>query len=321
VSSQGVAKQKIIVRQLQEQDLSEADRVMRLAFGTFIGLPDPLTFMGDAQYIRTRWRANPSAAFAAECNGEIVGSNFATNWGSVGFFGPLTVRPDFWDQGVGSLLVEPVDECFSQWGTAHAGLFTFAQSQKHVGLYQKFGFWPPFLTAIMSKPVARAKTDWQWTTVSELSPSDRETALRHCRNLTEQLYEGLNLEHEIQAVITQELGDTLLLWEGKKLVGLAICHMGPGTEAGSDVCYVKFGAVRPGARAADYFDRLLETCGELASARNLRRTVAGVNTGRIKAYQQMLARGFRTDMQGVAMHRPDEPGYNRQDIYLIDDWR
>jgi hypothetical protein len=53
----------------------------------------------------------------------------------------------------------------------------------------------------------------------------------------------------------------------------------------------------------------------------LKRIVAGVNTGRIKAYQQMLARGFRTDMQGVAMHRPDEPGYNRQDIYLIDDWR
>jgi hypothetical protein len=35
----------------------------------------------------------------------------------------------------------------------------------------------------------------------------------------------------------------------------------------------------------------------------------------------MLKRGFRTTIQGVAMQRPNEPGYNRADVYLIDDWR
>ena len=54
--------------------------------------------MGDAAYVRNRWLADPEAAFAAEAAGEIIGSNFATNWGSVGFFGPLTIRPDFWDR-------------------------------------------------------------------------------------------------------------------------------------------------------------------------------------------------------------------------------
>src|SRR5436189_4299245 len=132
----------ITVRPLQESDLSGADKIMRLAFGTFIGLPDPMAFMGDANYVRTRWIANPSAAFAAEVNGELVGSNFATNWGSVGFFGPLTIRPDFWDRGVGKRLMESVIELFDKWETRHAGLFTFPHSQKHVGLYQNFGFWP-----------------------------------------------------------------------------------------------------------------------------------------------------------------------------------
>ena len=50
-------KSKIIVRPLQETDLSTADTIMRLAFGTFIGLPDPMAFMGDASYVRTRWLA------------------------------------------------------------------------------------------------------------------------------------------------------------------------------------------------------------------------------------------------------------------------
>jgi hypothetical protein len=34
-----------------------------------------------------------------------VGSNFATCWGSVGFFGPLTTRPDLWESGIGQRLV------------------------------------------------------------------------------------------------------------------------------------------------------------------------------------------------------------------------
>jgi hypothetical protein len=35
----------------------------------------------------------------------------------------------------------------------------------------------------------------------------------------------------------------------------------------------------------------------------------------------MLAQGFRTARQGVAMHRDNQPGYNRAGVYLIDDWR
>ncbi|HEX6650822.1 MAG TPA: hypothetical protein VF075_14825, partial [Pyrinomonadaceae bacterium] len=66
------------MRPLQETELSTADAIMRLAFGTFIGLPEPMTFMGDAAYIRNRWLANPNAAFAAEAGGEVIGSNFAT---------------------------------------------------------------------------------------------------------------------------------------------------------------------------------------------------------------------------------------------------
>jgi len=35
----------------------------------------------------------------------------------------------------------------------------------------------------------------------------------------------------------------------------------------------------------------------------------------------VMARGFRTDLQGVVMDRPNEAGYNRPDVCLIDDWR
>lgn len=311
----------ISVRPLRESDLHAADHVMRVAFGTFIGLPEPSAFMGDASYVRTRWLADPHAAFAAEAGGELVGSNFATDWGSVGFFGPLTVRPDFWGAGVGKRLMEPVMELFNEWGTKHAGLFTFAQSPKHVGLYQKFGFWPRFLTAIMSKPVGRAEGASRWTGFSEVSAGEREGVLSACRELTDAVYDGLDVGHEIRAVAAQGLGDTILLWEDDRLSGLAVCHSGPGTEAGSGVCYIKFGAARPGPNAEQDFSRLLDACEQWASSRNASRLVAGANTARHEAYRRMLARGFRTDIQGVVMSRPNEAGYNRPGVYLIDDWR
>lgn len=320
-STAETTKSGISVRPLEDKDLSTADHIMRLAFGTFVGLPEPTDFLGDGAYVRPRWRADPSAAFGAEIDGELVGSNFAGNWGSVGFFGPLTIRPDMWDRGLGRRLIEPVMACFERWGSKHAGLFTFPHSQKHVGLYQKFGFWPRFLTAIMAKPVAPVKCASRWTRYSEVPENERDAILLACSQLTDAIYEGLDVGLEMRAVAEQGLGETVLLWDDGRLVGLAVCHCGPGTEAGSGTCYMKFGAVRPGRNAAPNFERLLDACEQMAAEKTLSRLVGGVNTARHDAYIRMLDRGFRTEIQGVTMQRLNEPGYNRPDVYLIDDWR
>ena len=311
----------LTVRPLEERDLPDADRIMRIAFGTFLGIPDPVTFRGDAEMVLTRWRANPSWAYVAEDEVGLAGSNFVTSWGSVGFFGPLTVRPDLWDRGVGRLLLEPAMAAFDAWGTRHAGLFTFANSPKHLALYGKFGFAPRFLTAMMSRPVAGEPPAAAWSRYSELSEGEKRACLDACRELTDAIYPGLDVQHEIAAVDVQGLGDTILVWDGSRLAGFAVCHAGSGTEAGSGVCYLKFGAARPGPVAAESFGRIVGACAAFAAAQGLSRLVAGVNTGRYEAYRQLLACGFRADHMGVAMHRDNEPGYNRPEVYLVDDWR
>lgn len=80
---------RISTRPLEQRDLDEADRIMRLAFGAFFGLPDPMKMFGDSDLPHTRFRAAPDSAFGAEADGKLVGSNFVTNGGSFGFFGPL----------------------------------------------------------------------------------------------------------------------------------------------------------------------------------------------------------------------------------------
>ena len=145
----------VTIAPLQEQDLAEADRIFRLAFGTFLGLPDPMAFAGDADYIGTRWRGDRDGATGAYSDGRLVGSNFITSWGSFGFFGPLTILPELWDKGIARKLLDETMRLFDSRGTRRTALFTFSHSPKHVALYQKYGYWPQCLTPIMSKAVAQ----------------------------------------------------------------------------------------------------------------------------------------------------------------------
>src|SRR3954452_20073086 len=137
------------VRSLEETDLPEAERILRLAFGSFFGVPDPESFWSDRDYVYGRFHAPHAAGFGALLDEKLAGSIFATRWGSVGFLGPITVHPDRHEAGIGRALLDRTMAQFDQWKIQHAGLFTFAHSAKHVALYQKYGFYSRFLTAIM----------------------------------------------------------------------------------------------------------------------------------------------------------------------------
>ena len=150
----------------------------------------------------------------------------------------------------------------------------------------------------------------------------RRSVRRRGRLPTDLLYDGLDLGAEIRTVAARGLGDTLLLWEGaSRLAGFAVCHWGPASEAGAGCVFVKFGAVRPGTGEAARFAALLDGCLSLAAAVGMPRLLAGVNLAREEAYLQMVARGFRAEIQVVAMHRPNEACYSRPGLYVLDDWR
>jgi GNAT superfamily N-acetyltransferase len=315
----------VVIRPLAQPDLAEADRIIRLAFATFLGLPtgDNARF-NDTAMARTRWTADPSAVLAAEDNGKFIGSNFAANWGSFGFFGPLTVDPEYWNRGVAQRLLAPTMEIFHRWDMRHLGLYTFADSPKHIALYRKFGFWPRELVAIMAREVGASphgppSDTWLF---SKSQPENHARLLAECRELTDSIFEGLDLEREVRAVADQKLGDTILVRDASRLAAFAVCHSGPGTEAGTGVCYVKFAAVRPDFRAEHNFVRLLDAAEAFAKSAGAKKILAGINLARREAFQEMSARGFRTEMQGLAMETGGATsGYNRAGVYILDDWR
>lgn len=310
----------IQITPLKESELEEADRIVRLAFGTFLGVPNPDETFGDRSFITPRWRSSNTKFLAARDNGRLIGSNIATRWGSFGFFGPLTVLPEYWERGVAQRLLEGTMNVFNRWGVQRTGLFTFAQSPKHVGLYQKFGYWPGYLTALMTRAPELTSTQQAPILLSGLKKAEREQAIEACARLTHKIDKGLDLSDEIRSVVRQRVGDVVLTQTRGALDGFAICLTGPGSEGGEKLCYIKFGAARPGAGANKRFDKLIEACEAFAASRGAM-VEAGMNLAREGAFRQMKARGYRVMTQGVSMQRPHKEGFNRADAWVMDDWR
>ena len=320
-----LAHQSIRVGPLRESELEEADRIVRLAFGTFLGLPNPLEFMGDRNFIAPRWRSRNTVVLAARQQGCLIGSNVATRWGSFGFFGPLTISPDYWNHGVAQMLLSATRKVFSRWGVEHTGLFTFANSPRHVGLYQKFGYWPGSLTALMkyAPPAPSSAIARETTTpvlLSMLSQREQRQAIVECAKLTNSIKSGLELSGEIRAVLAHHLGDVLLMRGERALDAFAVCMHGAGSEGGTRTCYVKFATARGGRGSGERFDRLLCAIDAFASARNAE-VETGISLACEDAFSRLRWHGFRMITLGVAMHRPHGKTYNRPGAYVLGDWR
>jgi hypothetical protein len=222
---------------------------------------------------------------------------------------------------VAQRLLEPTVQLFDKWGCRHTGLFTFSHSAKHIALYQKFDFWPRFLTPVMSKPAEPRPNQRGYMRFSELPAVQKEEALVGCRETTGVVFDGLDVSREIRAVDAQRLGDTILLLDGSKVSAFGVCHVGAKTEAGSGCCYVKFAAVRPGVAAQNNFEDLLNSFEAYAASQHAARLQAGVNMSRNEAYRILIGRGFRADLVGVAMEKANASGFNRPGVFLLDDWR
>lgn len=292
---------------------------MREAFAERVRVPQDRAFR-DASMLRVRLRLHPDGAVVARHEGEVAGSALAMRWGNVGVFGPLSVRPDLQGRGLGRSLLAAALERMAAWDLEHAGLFTWSDSPGHLALYRAAGFWPRFLALLMAKPLAAdAAGDVQ--TVAGLAASERGAAAAACAELAGEVRGGLDLSREVLGLAEHGFGDTILLERDGALDGFAACHLGPGSEAGSGHCLLKFVAARPGPGAGDRFRALLDACERFAAAHGAFRVETMADTGRVGACRALLDRGFAVAFQGVNLHRDALAGYDGPDDWVADDWR
>lgn len=315
---------RLAIHPIKESQVEDAEKLVRSAFGAFLNLPEPDANPTDRRMIAHRFRQNPETILVAVLDDELVGTNVMTRWGTFAFFGPLAVRPDLWNSGIGTSLVAAAVADFNRARIYNLGLFTFADSPKHLGLYHKFGFRSRFLTTLMGKETVpdSGSRSVRFERYSEISCDQKQKTLGGIKQLTNELHPGLNLSEEIMMVEDQKLGDTILVFDGANRVGgFAVCQSGAKTEAGVGNCYVKFAASRVGANSGILFDNLLTAVEVYASEAKAGNIEAGVNLSHDAAFDVMLRRNYRISFIGVAMQKPNEPAHNRKENFVLDDWR
>lgn len=304
------------IQPLLETDLPSAREVVREAFATYMGEAAPGEFWNDRDYVEGRWRAPHTAWFKIELEGQLAAVAGVARWGTHGVVGPVAVRPAFWERKLAKALMAAATEQLDAWGVTHAGLFTFPDSPRHLGLYQRFGFWPQALTAVMERSISASAP------ITPLAPAAVTQAdLVACAALASSVAPGLDVSGELQAVDDSGLGANVLLRAPSGAVeGFAACHFGPRSEAAEGVCYVKFALVQGGSEASARLDRLLAACEALAVSSQQNRLMLGVNTGRRSAYARLLELGFSIGILGITMHR-GEGSYDHPQAWVFDDWR
>ncbi len=265
-SSPQVSMQKqsdVSIRLLREKDLPTADRIMRLAFGTFLG-------PSGTDQIHGRRRLRAHALAGGSLRGHRSGvrrrnrrQQFRHALGQRRFFRAAHDPPGFVGSRNRAAAAAADDGSIREMGrAARRAVYVCQQHEAREACTRNSASGPgisprSWRFLFPRKPCPRPR---RWARFSDLSVGDKELCIQACTKLTNSVYEGLDVQREIRAVDDQQLGDTVLTWGGGELTGFAVCHAGPGTEAGSGKCYIKFGAVRSGKSAAQEFRHLLEAC-------------------------------------------------------------
>jgi GNAT superfamily N-acetyltransferase len=216
----------------------------------------------------------------------IAAFNMVHRSGSEGWMGPLAVRTEYQGNGVGKEIVQRGIEWLKSQRTAVIGLETMPRTMDNIGFYSRLGFVPGRLTITMTLDAQNAIDGTRL--FGRLSPRARDDALGECRALVQGLLPGYDYSREITLTSDLAVGDTVLLYEGDRLVGFALAHTAPLVEgrAREELRVLKL-ALEDESR----FEDLLRAISDLARRSGTRRVSLRVQGEFGSAYRRVIALG------------------------------
>src|SRR6185503_5878347 len=255
----------IKIRRVRKGDLSKVRDVIEQSFSDFFERQmgtRPRQVFGGAQYVHHRWLMEPWGCFVAEeGDGKIVGAAVAVMWGTVGVIGPVAVLTHYQNQDIGQQLLSACQEFFDENKATLQGVATYPYSPKHLIFYQKYGYKPKGLVVVTSKALDRTpvggpkpapKAPAAVRRYSTLEEARKKQVMQKVRRITNHFWRGLDVSKEIEIVDGLTLGDTLLLEKGREVIGFAVCHLPPNSEAPHGSAYVKLLAIDSAHRKPEH---------------------------------------------------------------------
>ncbi len=219
----------------------------------------------------------------------LVAFNIAHRSGAEGWMGPLAVRTDRQETGVGRTIVSAAIDWLCGCGARVVGLETMPRTVDNIGFYSRLGFLPEHLTITLTGD-ARGRGDARDDArLSDLHPQARDDIVTACRESLARTATGYDYAREMLLTDELGLGDTVVVAQGSEVEGFAVCHhaalaLGRRSE---EVRVLKLYAV-----SATAFTTLMAGVEALAADTGIGRVAIRCQTRYAEAYRVLIDRGY-----------------------------
>ncbi len=259
----------------------------------------------------TIWRyaiedADEGAMLWRDDRGHIVAFNMVHRSGTEGWMGPLAVRTEFQGSGIGKEIVTRGVQWLKDQGASVIGLETMPRTMDNIGFYSRQGFSPGRLT--ITSTLEATYDDAPAKLMSRYSPAARDDALTECRALVQRLLPGYDYSREILLTGELALGDTVLLYQGDRIIGFALAHTSPLVEGRTRE---ELRVLKLVLEDESRFDSLIHAIADFARRSGTRRLALRLQGEFLEPFRRVIALGghirwtdLRMSLSGFDEKRP-----------------
>ena len=282
------------------RDVDQLNRVFAEAF-TDRYSPYGLVGVRVPQLNPAIWRyaiedAGDGAMVWRDTEGQLAGFNMVHRSGTEGWMGPIAVRPDRQNEGLGSTMVQSGVDWLKSQGARTIGLETMPRTVDNIGFYSRLGFMPGHLTITLVRDVGRRNAE-PGELLSAAGPhvGDR---LAECRTLANHLAPGLDFTRELALTHELRIGDTSLIRRDGRLVAFALWHSTP-LAAGRPKDEVRI--LKLAAETLDDMEQVVDAVQHSAQRERVRRLALRCQSAFADSYLRLVERGFRVHWTDLRM--------------------
>jgi GNAT superfamily N-acetyltransferase len=237
--------------------------------------------------------------------GELVAFNLAHRSGVEGWMGPLAVRTERQERGLGRTIVTTAIEWLSAAGATVIGLETMPRTVDNIGFYSRLGFHPHHLTITLTGEAGRLEPAADAVRLSAVTAGTRADLIDACRERLDRSAAGYDYGREMALTAEMNLGDTVVVHRGSTVEAFAVCHTaalasGRGAE--------ELRVLKLFAASQDAFLSLMGCVETIADDAMLSRVAIRCQTGQRQAYRALIDRGYDvrwTDLRMTLHGRPE----------------
>ena len=170
--------------------------------------------------------ADRGAMVWRDAAGAVVAFNVAHRSGHEGWMGPLAVRPDAQGRGLGKSIVRAGIDWLRRSGARVIGLETMPRTVDNIGFYSSLGFVAGRLTITFTLEGADGPVE----RLARCGAAERDELVAEFAAITSVVMPGYDYRREMELTAAFGLGDTLVIRDGDRVAGFAVCHAAPLVE-------------------------------------------------------------------------------------------